>query len=95
VTRASYSLAIIVLAFSIALAATFFAATTNMNNAENLCQVLYGMIEQSGAQVGQPGSPGYEYYRENPGELAEARRQNREFLDLLPCADPTPNEESP
>jgi hypothetical protein len=50
-----------------------------------LCNVLYTVIAQSGATVGEPGSPGYEYYRSHPVELETARRQNREFLEQLPC----------
>lgn len=52
---------------------------------EQLCAVMYRLVARSGATIGKPGSPGYDYYRTHPMELALAREQNKRFLRELPC----------
>ncbi len=65
-----------------------YAFRVGTTERSQLCAVLYSMIQGSGAQIGKPGSPGYDYYRHHPRELARARQQNRAFLNALPCGNP-------
>lgn len=54
-------------------------------NQQKLCTVLYHLVARSGATVGRPGTPGYDYYHSHPTELEAAHRQNHQFLNQLPC----------
>lgn len=68
-------------------AVVIFAVALAIRTAQTdrTCVVLRDLIGRSGATLGQKGSPGYAYYHDHPDELSAARKQNREFLDSLPC----------
>ncbi len=47
----------------------------NCQEIEVLKGVIRGVLAQSVAHLGQPGTAGYVYYRSHPGEIVLARRQ--------------------
>ena len=83
-------LAIVLLIGAIAWSSlVIYAFRHSSNERDQLCLVLSSLISRSGATLGQPGSPGYAYYRDHPVELSAARRQNAAYLTALPCSTPT------
>lgn len=86
-------LAVIGIAGVVLVAAAFLLRADYIDTRnDRLCDVLYTLIARSGATVGQPGSPGYDYYQQHPEELESARKQNMDFLAELPCDPPTKEE---
>lgn len=70
--------------------ALFFAtlgyrAWTVSSTDRQLCDVLYRIVANGGANTGKPGTPGYAYYREHPDELRAAKASNRRTLKELDC----------
>ena len=56
-----------------------------LHRQDRLCDVLHALVARSGTTLGKPGSAGYFYYQEHPSELTLAKKQNRQFLESLPC----------
>lgn len=60
-------------------------AHENSLTSMKLCLALVTIIQNNDKTLGDPGTPGHEYYLSHPDELSAAHKATVDFLAKLPC----------